>query len=195
MIHHLAGRLAEKPPGRAIVEIGGVGYEVLVSDFTWSALGAPGERVYLLTHVVVREDGWLVFGFADEEERALFRLLLGVQGVGPRLALAVLSGLSVNQLRRAVGAGDLAALTAISGVGRKTAQRVLLDLKDKIAAPPTDAEIARLTGSNARDEAVDALVSLGYPVTTAREAVRAARSTKEEEAPLETVIKEALRRL
>jgi Holliday junction DNA helicase RuvA len=194
VIHHLAGRLAEKPPGRAIVEIGGVGYEVLVSDFTWSVLGAPGERVFLLTHVAVREDGWLVFGFAGEEERALFRLLLGVQGVGPRLALAVLSGLSVNQLRRAVSDGDLTALTAISGVGRKTAQRVLLDLKDKIAAPPTDAEIARLTGSDARDEAVDALVSLGYPVTTAREAVRAARSEKEE-APLETVIKEALRRL
>ncbi len=194
MIHHLAGRLTEKPPGRAVVEVGGVGYDVLISDFTWSTLGAPGERVFLLTHLTVREDGWLLFGFAAEEERALFRLLLGVQGVGPRLALAVLSGLSVSELRRAVTAGDLAALTAISGVGRKTAQRVLLDLKDKIAAPPTDAEIARLTGPDARDEAVDALVSLGYPMATAREAVRAARST-EEEAPLETIIKDALRRL
>jgi Holliday junction DNA helicase RuvA len=194
VIHHLAGRLTEKPPGRAVVEVDGVGYDVLVSDFTWSTLGAPGERVFLLTHLTVREDGWLLFGFAAEEERALFRLLLGVQGVGPRLALAVLSGLSVSELRRAVTAGDLAALTAISGVGRKTAQRVLLDLKDKIAAPPTDAEIARLTGPGVRDEAVDALVSLGYPVATAREAVRAARSA-EEEAPLEAIIKEALRRL
>lgn len=194
MIHHLAGRLTEKSPGRAVVEVGGTGYEVLVSDFTWSSLGAPGEQVFLLTHLSVREDSWLLFGFAAEEERSLFRLLLAVQGVGPRLALAVLSGLSVPQLRRAVAEGDLAALTAVSGVGRKTAQRVLLDLKDKIGAPPTDAEIVRLTTPEAGDEAVDALMALGYPVTTAREAVRAARSA-EEEAPLETIIKEALRRL
>jgi Holliday junction DNA helicase RuvA len=186
--------LTEKPPGRVVVEVEGLGFEVLVSDFTWSELGAPGEPVFLLTQLAVREDGWLLFGFASEEERSLFRLLLTVQGVGPRLALGILSALSVGEFSRAVAAGDLAALTAITGVGRKTAQRVILDLKDKIGAPPTDAEIARLTGSDARDEAVDALVSLGYPVTSAREAVRAARSV-EEEAPLETVIKEALRRL
>jgi Holliday junction DNA helicase RuvA len=197
MIHHLEGTLVEKGPKRLIVEVGGVGFELLVSSETWNDTGLLGSRVRLLTHLAVREDSWTLFGFASEEERELFRLLLGVQGVGPKLALGVLSGLSVESLRRAVGSGDVDALTAISGVGKKTASRIVVDLRDKVGALPGVRPHPAEEGSDAlspvRDDAVDALVSLGYPRSVAREAVRGARAGENES--VEEVLKGALRRL
>ncbi|HET9887315.1 MAG TPA: Holliday junction branch migration protein RuvA, partial [bacterium] len=132
MIHHVDGVLAEKPAGRLIVEVGGVGMEVHVSALTWNDAGRPGERCRLLTHLSVREDGWTLFGFKEEEEREIFRLLLTVQGIGPKAALSILSALPIQRLRSIVADEDLAALTAVPGIGKKTASRILVDLKDKV---------------------------------------------------------------
>lgn len=197
MIHHVEGLLTEKDPGRTVVEVGGVGLEILVSDDTWREVGIVGDTVRLLTHLAVREDQWTLFGFLREEERSLFRLLLGVQGVGPRMALAILSGLSVERLRRAVGEGDVAALTTISGVGKKTAQRMVVDLRDKVGELPGGPDLVPVGAGEPADgdDAVDALVALGYPRAVARDAVRKARGPEAREAPVEEVLKEALRRL
>jgi Holliday junction DNA helicase RuvA len=198
MIHHLDGVLAEKPAGRLIVEVGGVGMEVYVSALTWNDAGRPGDRCRLLTHLSVREDGWTLFGFLEEEEREIFRLLLGVQGIGPKAAISILSGLPVQRLRVIVAEEDLAGLTAIPGIGKKTASRILIDLKDKVkdaARGTRPADAVPLAGvATFGDEAVDALVALGYPFASAREAVRAARAGQTA-APVEAVLKEALRRL
>jgi Holliday junction DNA helicase RuvA len=201
VIHHVEGLLAEKHPGRVVVETGGVGLELLVTADTVNELGPPGISVRLLTHLVVREDAWTLFGFASEEERALFRLLLGVQGVGPRVALAILSGLAPAKLRLAVGDGDVAALTAVPGVGKKTAQRMIVDLRDKVGkvgraddAVPGAEGATEEGGTAAPDDAVDALVALGYSRAQAREAVRVARG-EGAEVPVEDVVRDALRRL
>ncbi len=200
MIHHVEGRLAEKPPGRIVVEIGGFGLEVLVSSITWNDVGRPGDRVRLLAHLSVREDAWTLYGFLDEQERMLFRLLNGVQGIGPKVALSILSAIPASRLARTVADGDLAALTAIPGVGKKTASRILVDLKDKVGFPSSQDDavpIGAMGGAAAAtlgDEAMDALLALGYPFANAREAVRAARG-QHPEASIEDVVKDALRRL
>jgi Holliday junction DNA helicase RuvA len=189
MIHHLEGIVVDKEPGRVVIEVSGVGLELLVSNETLSHIGLSGERTRVLTHLTVREDSWTLFGFAREEERALFRMLLGVQGVGPRMAIGILSGLSVENLCRAVGEGDVAALTTISGVGKKTAQRIAVDLRDKVGALPGAEEIpgaARVFPGPERDD---------YSRTIAREAVRAARAPADEDVPVETLVREALRRI
>lgn len=199
MIHHVEGRISEKPVGRIIVDVGGFGLEVHVSTLVWNDAGFPGDLCRLLTHASIREDAWTLYGFLDERERALFRLLLAVQGIGPKVALAILSALPVSRLSRIVIDGDVASLIAVPGVGKKTASRILIDLKDKLAgeamgdgesfAVPAGAAVAM-----AGDAAVDALVALGYPFAGAREAVRAARAAHPE-TQVETVLKDALRRL
>jgi Holliday junction DNA helicase RuvA len=200
MIHHVEGTLTEKGPGRAVVEVGGLGLELLVTASTLAALGPAGLRVHLLAHLVVREDGWTLFGFADESERSLFRLLLGVQGVGPRVALAILSGLAPARLRAAVAEGDLASLTKIAGVGKKTAQRMIVDLRDKVGLVPTGDDVpGGVVGTAAAiaeaDDAVDALVALGYSRPQARDAVQAVRATAGQDSAVENVLRDALRRL
>jgi Holliday junction DNA helicase RuvA len=202
MIHHVRGVVVEKSAGRVVIEVGGLGLEVLVGDATWRGVGGPGTEATLKTHLVVRDDGWTLFGFASEEERAVFRLLLGVQGVGPRLALAVLSGVPLLELRRAVTEGDVDTITATPGVGRKTARRLIVDLKDRLGdLPGGEADVTFLGGEIAareRDDAVDALIALGYPRIEAREAVRRARGEEPhegEDLPVETIVKSALRRL
>ncbi len=200
MIHHITGPIVEKEPGRVVIEVGGIGLEIHVPDSTWNGLGLPGNDAHLRTHLAVREDAWTLFGFASEEERAVFRLLLGVQGVGPRLALAILSGVPVSGLRRAVGAGDITALTRVSGVGKKTAQRMIVDLKDKLGELPggdgDDAFVDAAAEVVERDDVVDALVALGYPRPAAREAVRTARAAGgDPEEPVESILRHALQRL
>lgn len=199
MIHHVDGTLVEAEPGRIVVEVGGVGMELLVSDATVKWLPGPGGRARLLTHLVVREDAWILFGFAREDERALFRMLLGVQGVGPRVALSILSGLSVARLRAAVSSADVAALTTISGIGKKTAQRMIVDLRDKIGATGEEEFVpgaARVTTATEEpDDAVDALVALGYSRPVARDAVHAARIPESEDMAVEELVRLALRRL
>jgi Holliday junction DNA helicase RuvA len=195
MIHHLEGVLEGKPPGRLVVDVAGVGFELHVTDATWHDAGIPGGRVRVLTHLVVREDQWTLYGFRSEDERALFRSLLDVQGVGPKVALAALSALAVGRLRRAIVEGDVATLTTVSGVGKKTAQRIIVDLKDRLGgAAGEDLSVPGVAEADGADDAVDALVSLGYSRHLAREAVRGARAAHAD-LPLPDVVREALRRL
>ncbi len=161
MIGRLSGILLQKNPPQILLEVQGVGYEVDVPMSTFYDLPAPGQPVALFTHLVVREDAHLLFGFLTEAERALFRQLLKISGVGPRLALSVLSGLSVNDLADAVARQDSARLTRIPGVGKKTAERLLLELKEKLA-PLTGVAPAAGGPATGTNEISHALAGLGY---------------------------------
>ena len=170
MIGRLDGTLADKRPPALLVEVNGVGYEVDVPMSTLYALPAIGERVRLLTHLIVREDAHLLYGFATDAERDAFRLLIRISGIGPRIALAVLSGLSVDELARAVAAQDTARITRVPGIGKKTAERLLLELKDKLA-PAIEAAHAGAPADTSA-EVAHALVALGYSEREANLAVR-----------------------
>ncbi len=194
MIHHIEGILEGKFPGRLVLDVGGVGFEVHVTEATWREAGIAGTRVRLLTHAVIREDAWTLYGFRREDDRGLFRLLLEVQGVGPKVALAVMSGLPPDRLRGAIADADVATLTRVPGVGKKTAQRMVVDLKDKLAAFAGAAAGEAVPADAEGDDAVDALVALGYPRSVAREAVRGARA-EHAGAAVDIVLRDALRRL
>ena len=161
MIGRLHGILAAKQPPQIVIDVGGVGYEVDVPMSTFYALPATGERVQLMTHYVVREDAHLLFGFATNDERAAFRQLVKVSGIGPKVALAVLSGLSVTELNLAIVMQDVKRLTRVPGIGTKTAERLLLELKGKAFAA---SGISGATGTiaNPADDVVNALLALGY---------------------------------
>jgi Holliday junction DNA helicase RuvA len=164
LIGRLTGRLASKHPPQVLVEVGGIGYEVDVPMSTFYNLPAAGEPVTLHTHLVVREDAHVLYGFATLEERGVFRQLIRISGVGARTALAVLSGLSVGDLAQAVALQEAQTLTKIPGIGKKTAERLLLELKGKLAdAKPT------ATGSG---DVVNALIGLGYSDKEALAAVK-----------------------
>ncbi|HPT48795.1 MAG TPA: Holliday junction branch migration protein RuvA [Accumulibacter sp.] len=159
MISRLTGVLLEKNPPQVVLDVHGVGYEVDVPMSTFYNLPANGEKISLLTHFVVREDGHFLYGFASEAERFAFRQLLKISGVGARLALSVLSGLSVGDLAQVVARQEVGRLTKVPGIGTKTAERLLLELKGKLAdALPT--AIARDDG--ARGDILNALLALGY---------------------------------
>ncbi len=176
----MRGRLLRKEPQEAVVEVGGVGYRVAVPLSTFYRLCEPGEEVTLLTHTHVREDTLALFGFLTAAEQALFERLIAVSGVGPKLALAILSGIEAPELVAALRASDVARLTRIPGVGKKTAERLVLELKDKVqglaaaeeAAPPGPA-------SSAKEDVVSALVHLGYSRPEAERGVD--RSLKEDD--------------
>lgn len=167
MIGRLSGRLAAKQPPQVLVDVGGVAYELDVPMSTFYNLPATGESVSLYTHLVVREDAHTLYGFGTLEERTAFRQLIRISGVGARTALAVLSGLSVGDLGRAVTLQDAAPLTRVPGIGKKTAERLLLELKGKFA----EASAAAGGGSQASD-VVNALVALGYSDKEALAAVK-----------------------
>ena len=172
MIGRLSGQLAGKAPPQVLVDVGGVGYEVDVPMSTFFNLPAIGERVTLLTHFVVREDAQVLFGFLTAPERDAFRLLVKISGVGPRTALSVLSGLSVAELAQAVTAQDSARLVKVPGIGKKTAERLLLELKGKLGpdlALPASAAATTEVGS----DIVQALVALGYNEREAQAALKA----------------------
>jgi len=165
MIAFLEGELAEAWPTQVVISVQGVGYLVQIPLSSFDHLPAVGQRVRLLTHLVVREDAHLLFGFASSAERDLFRLLLQhVSGVGPKLALAVLSGMTVSQFKAAVVRGDVAALAKVSGVGKKTAERIVLELKDRVgvAAAWEVAVTAREDQQVKVNDALLALISLGF---------------------------------
>jgi Holliday junction DNA helicase RuvA len=163
MIGFLEGRIASKAPPQLTIEVGGVGYEVEAPMSTFFHLPAVGGAVRLLTHLVVREDAHVLYGFGTEEERRLFRSLLKVSGVGPKIALALLSGLSVEAFERCVQHQDAAALTRVPGIGRKTAERLLVEMRDRLGVPgETPQTAARPPASSPAGEAFDALVALGY---------------------------------
>jgi len=170
MIGSLRGRIASKSPPQLTVEVGGLGYELEAPMSTFFHLPALGEEVRLLTHLVVREDAHVLYGFATEEERRLFRSLIRVSGVGPKIALALLSGLSVTAFAECVVREDVSALTRVPGVGRKTAERLIVEMRDRVAAPGTAADAtAPAPAASAEGEAYGALVALGYrPAEAAR---------------------------
>jgi holliday junction DNA helicase RuvA len=164
VIGFLRGKIAAKAPPHLTMDVGGVGYDVEAPMSTFYTLPALGSEVRLLTHLVVREDAHILYGFGTAEERALFRNLLKVSQVGPKLALSILSGVSVDGFSTIVKLGDAASLTKIPGVGRKTAERLLVEMKDRLdALSGLPAEMAPINGgSKTEGEAWSALVALGY---------------------------------
>jgi Holliday junction DNA helicase RuvA len=176
MIGQLRGRLAEKRPNQVLVDVGGVGYVVLVPLSTFAALGELHTEVTLLIHTHVREDALALYGFVSSREKHLFELLLSASGVGPSLALKILSGMSVDELVPAIRGSDLGRLTKIPGVGRKTAERMVVELKDKLEAVVVEVERpAASTPAGEEADVVSALVNLGYEARVAEKAVEEAR--------------------
>jgi holliday junction DNA helicase RuvA len=161
MIGRIIGILVEKNPPHIVVDVSGVGYEIDVSMITFYNLPATGERVSLHTQLIVREDAHLLYGFATDDERAAFRQLLKVSGVGPKVALAVLSGMSVNDLALAIAAQEAGRLTRIPGIGKKTAERLLLELRDKLKTVG-QVSSAQAPGAAGSSDILNALISLGY---------------------------------
>jgi Holliday junction DNA helicase RuvA len=172
MIAHLRGMLLAKHPNQAIVEAGGVGYDVTISVPTFSALPAEGKEVSLVIYTHVREDQIALFGFSEAIEKKLFEKLIAVSGIGPKLAITVLSGLPAEKLVGAIRGGDHATLTRIPGIGKKTAERVVLELKDKldeIGAGPAAASVGAVG-----DDVLSAMVNLGYARPAAQKAIETA---------------------
>ena len=175
MIGSVRGRIASKTPPQLTVDVGGLGYELEAPMSTYFHLPAVGEEVRLLTHLVVREDAHVLYAFATEEERRLFRSLIKVSGVGPKIALALLSGISVAAFAECVQREDIAALTRIPGVGRKTAERLIVEMRDRLAAPLAGSGAAAIAaGTSAESEAFGALVALGYRPAEATRLLKAA---------------------
>jgi Holliday junction DNA helicase RuvA len=170
VIGRIAGKLVAKHPPQIVVDVHGVGYEVDVPMSTLYQLPATGSDVTLLTHLIVREDAHQLYGFSTEGERTLFRKLLKISGVGARTALSVLSGMSVNDVKQAVSEQDSGRLTKVPGIGKKTAERLLLELKDKLDIAIV--EVAAEGGSNAGTDVVNALLALGYNDKEAQFAVK-----------------------
>ncbi len=196
MIARISGKLLSKKPTVAIVDVNGIGYRVNISLNTFYSLPDEGGEVALVTHTHVREDQLGLYGFVMEGEKETFERLITISGVGPKLAVTILSGIPYIKLIEAIGSGDLAMLTSIPGVGKKTAQRLIVELKDKFAdmAPLAQGESAPHDEAEGYDDAVEALVSLGYRKIDARSAVRAALA-KDGGQNLETILKEALKKM
>jgi Holliday junction DNA helicase RuvA len=180
MIAHLRGTLVSKTPAELIIDVHGVGFHVSIPLSTYEALGAVNEPVTILTHFHVREDAMQLFGFATEAERELFRSLLSISGIGPKMAQGILSGLRPAQLKQAIVAGDLQALTAIPGVGRKTAERVVLELRHSLGALDLEEPAVVPTSAQLKiqSEAMVALMALGYTRPSAEQALRAAGAAR-----------------
>lgn len=171
MITFIEGILESKQPARVEINVSGLGYEVFIPLSSFDRIGKPGERCRLLIHEHIREDSHLLFGFSTQEERTMFERLITISGIGPKLALSALSSLSVRELQRAVIDGDTRRLSSISGIGRKTAERMVVELRDKIS----NAEALEVScggsiaaGDERRGDAVKALIALGYKQTDAQ---------------------------
>jgi len=198
VIAHLRGKIFSKQPNRVVVDVSGVGYDVFVPLSTFYGMGEPGTDTALRIHTHVREDALHLFGFATALEQELFERLIGVSGIGPKVALAVLSGIEPKELIRAIERGDLARLTAIPGVGKKTSERIVLELKDRL--PRVSADAAREAGDGdatpapLQDDVISALVNLGYHRPLAEKAAESAVRVAPD-AGFERTLKQALREL
>jgi len=197
VIAHLRGRILEKHPNRLVLDVSGVGYDVFVPLSTFYGLGDPGVEIALRIHTHVREDALALYGFATPLELDLFERLISVSGIGPKLALAVLSGIEPIELVRAIERGDHARLTAIPGVGKKTSERIVLELKDRLPRGPIVTAAAGATTPEAPalgDDVLSALLNLGYHRPLAERAVHAAVKAVPE-GGFERTLKQALREL
>jgi holliday junction DNA helicase RuvA len=194
MITHIEGRLVEKTPTYAVIDCGGVGYLLHISLNTFSKL-PEGERIKLFAHLAVREDAHLLYGFAEESERNLFRHLISVSGVGAGTARMILSSLTPSEVRNAILSGNVALLQRIKGIGGKSAQRIIIDLKDKIIKDAPEGDILNSPGSATRDEAIAALAMLGFAKAAAEKAVDKTIKAAEGQLSVEQLIKLALKNL
>ena len=199
MITFLRGIITEALPTRVTVEVNGVGYEVLISLTSFERLPALGKEVTLLTHLAVREDAHVLYGFMTEQERDLFRSLIhNVSGIGPKIALNILSGMNPTAFRGAVAAGDVRALSQISGVGKKTAERIVVELRDKIGAAgaweASSAARALSAEEQKVNDAVLGLVALGFKPADAHDAVRAALALLGAGSSVEDLVRACLRK-
>lgn len=196
MISFLQGKLAEVLPTQVVIDVNGVGYEMLIPLSSFDKLPQPGSQVKLLTHLAVRDDAHVLYGFMTEIERDLFRLLIRhVSGIGPKIALNVLSGTSPASFRAAVANGDVKVLSGISGVGKKTAERIVVELKDKLGdeaafdsanGTPISADEQKVS------DAASALIALGSKPKDAQEAVRSAVTMLGPDAPVDAIVRAAL---
>jgi holliday junction DNA helicase RuvA len=197
MIASIRGTLLHKSPTDIVVESNGIGYNISIPLSTYEALGAIDSPVTVLTHLHVREDALQLFGFATEDERALFRLLISVSGIGPRMGQTILSGISVADLRHHLVSGNLGALTTIPGIGKKLAERLIFELREKverIAISPKAQYLAGESDGGSRSEAILALTSLGYSRPAAEKAVmQALREASDHTPTVEELIKSSLR--
>jgi Holliday junction DNA helicase RuvA len=190
MIAHLRGRILEKNPSRVILEAAGVGYEVAISVSSFSDLPAEGSDVSLYIYTHVREDTLALYGFLRRDEKRLFERLISVSGIGPKLAITVLSGIAAETLVAALRGNDLAALTRIPGVGKKTAERMVLELRDKLdglAAQPVAPPASRM-----EEDVISALVNLGYQRQAAEQAVRRAVEKSSAGASFEQIFRQTM---
>jgi holliday junction DNA helicase RuvA len=194
MIGRLSGKLVLKAPPQLILDVGGVGYEIEAPMSTFYQLPTVGDHVVLFTHLTVREDAHLLFGFASQQEKSLFRELIKLSGVGPKLALAVLSGVGVDEFWALVRSGDAARLTKLPGVGKKTAERMVLELREKAGASGSStAQSVSMAGAMASPlaEARSALEALGYRPA---EAIKLTEAFSSDELGTDQIIREALKR-
>ena len=189
MIAHLRGRLVAKHPNQAVVDCAGVGYDVAISVPTFSDLPDLGAEVSLYIHTHVREDALALYGFLRAQEKQLFERLISVSGIGPKLAITILSGMPAEEMVSAIRGNDVAKLTRIPGIGKKTAERMVLELRDKLdafAAAPVRA------ASPVEDDVLSALLNLGYQRPAAEKAIAAAAGANGKSASFETLFKQAL---
>jgi Holliday junction DNA helicase RuvA len=199
MINFLHGKLVEVLPTQVTVDVNGMGYEVLIPLSSFDKLPAIGNGIKLLTHLAIREDAHVLYGFITPSERELFRLLINtVSGIGPKIALNILSGMNITAFRGAVANGDVKALSQISGVGKKTAERVVVELRDKIGAVGTWEAASAQRALSAEDQkvndAVMALIALGFKQIEAHDAVRAAQAVLGKQAGLEDLVRACLKK-
>lgn len=199
MINFLQGKLVEALPTQVTVDVHGVGYEVLIPLSSFDKLPQPGAEVKILTHLAVREDAHMLYGFMTAAEREMFRLLINtVSGIGPKIALNILSGMNVTALRGAVSNGDVKSLSQISGVGKKTAERIVVELKDRIGAAGAweamSAQRGLSEGDQKINDAVLALMALGFKQVEAHDSVRAAQAALGSDASVEDLVRASLKK-
>jgi Holliday junction DNA helicase RuvA len=193
MIDRLTGRMVEKNAAQCVIDCGGVGYEVNISLQTYERLPQE-EAVKLFTHLIVREDAQILFGFATREERSLFRLLISVSGIGPNTARMILSSMTADELQVTIATGNVAALKSVKGIGAKSAERVIIDLKDKVGKIEGEPEFLASGYNTTRDEALKALEVLGYNRQKASKIIDQALAS-DPQAKVEELIKTALKKL
>jgi len=193
MIAQLQGKLVEKNHTDLIIDCGGVGYFVEISLHTFSLI-SDSEHIKVFTHMIVREDAHKLYGFMEKSERELFKMLISVSGIGSNTARVMLSSLDPQQLAQAIASGDLRTIQSVKGIGLKTAQRVLIDLKDKILHVLSDTEISMFSSNTGKEEALSALETLGYLRKQSQKVVEKIL-TAEPDATVERIIKEALKQL
>jgi len=186
----------EKTPTSVIIEVAGIGYDLTIPVSTYASLPALGEQVKLLTHFVVREDAQLLYGFATEDERKMFRMLISISGIGPKIANTALSGILVEDLKIAIKDGNVAVLTSISGIGKKTAERIVIELREKVILEGGKNSGVKSTApliSSEAEDAVQALIALGYSKNEAQTAVDKAQKSASEKLAVDKLVRNALK--